>query len=299
MCADLNHVEILRSGPAAWNVWREKNPSTVPDLAGIALSLGERQVCPSNGRPINLKSARLEDTTFHFATLVAADLEAASMSRADLLHARLRQANLAAANLSHARLDYSDLSEANLTQANLRGASLRFATLSNANLEAACFSGADLAYAQFGHANLGSANLSGARLDYADFAGANLKKTNLRGASLQHAKNLTSQQLEESQGNASTILPPHLQVSWSVARRQTVARERCDPTTKVNVRRESTYKTPIWIAGALLALVTFSYVWKNIGEVVPLTISSTPRESLTELSPHVRHHGAGLFVTCS
>ena len=165
MCADLNHVEILRSGPAAWNVWREKNPSTVPDLAGIALSLGERQVRPSNGRPINLKSARLQDTTFHFATLVAADLEAASMSRADLLHARLRQANLAAANLSHARLDYSDLSEANLTQANLRGASLRFATLSNANLEAACFSGADLAYAQFGHANLGSANLSGARLE--------------------------------------------------------------------------------------------------------------------------------------
>ena len=129
MCADLNHVEILRSGPAAWNVWREKNPSTVPDLAGIALSLGERQVCPSNGRPINLKSARLEDTTFHFATLVAADLEAASMSRADLLHARLRQANLAAANLSYARLDYSDLSEATLTQANLRGAESAFRDL--------------------------------------------------------------------------------------------------------------------------------------------------------------------------
>ena len=56
-----NHAEILRSGPTAWNAWRENNPSTIPDLAGIALNLSERQMGPISGGPINLRSARLQD----------------------------------------------------------------------------------------------------------------------------------------------------------------------------------------------------------------------------------------------
>jgi uncharacterized protein YjbI with pentapeptide repeats len=103
---------------------------------------------------------------------------------------------------------------------------LRFATLSAANLEAADMSAADLAYARLDRANLKAANLSYAVLDYADFAGTNLSKVNLCGASLQHAKNLTQSQIKESTGNASTILPPHLQgsVSWSPARSPTIER---------------------------------------------------------------------------
>ena len=235
---------------------------------------------PSNGGPINLKSARLQDAVFPFAILSAAKLEAVDMSGADLVHARFDHANLSAANLSCARLDYADLSEANLTNVNLRGASLRFATLSTANLEAAQLSGADLAYARFDHANLCAADLSGARLDYADFDGADLRKTNLRGASLQHAKNLTREQFEESRGSASTILPPHLQepVSRSVAKRQTTAAEPCDPrprpqvTTKLDVPKGDSYTQSIWIARALLlgALVTLGFAWKHLDEALPV-----------------------------
>jgi hypothetical protein len=305
LSCDRNHAEILRGGPTAWNAWRKQNPTTVPELAGIALKLGEHRMGPLNGEPINLKSARLQDAVLRFATLVAADLEAADMTRADLAHGRFNRANLSAANLSGACLNYADFAGANLSKVNLRGASLRFATLSAADLQAARLSGADLAYARFDHANLGAADLSGARLHYADFAGANLKKTNLRGASLHHAKNLTREQLEQSEGSASTILPPHLQesVSWSVAKRQTrsTALERYDPrprpqpTTKLDVPTRGTYKQRIWVSGALFlgVLVTIGIVWKHIDEAVLVTASieqrgseqSLPRASLQDTIP--------------
>jgi Pentapeptide repeats (8 copies) len=82
LCPDSNHAEILRSGPAAWNAWRETNPTTVPDLAGVALKFSQRQMGPSNGGPINLSSARLHNAVFRFAILSAARLELADMSGA-------------------------------------------------------------------------------------------------------------------------------------------------------------------------------------------------------------------------
>jgi uncharacterized protein YjbI with pentapeptide repeats len=305
LSSDFDHAEILRRGPKAWNAWREKNPSTVPDLAGIALKLSERQMGPANGGPINLKSARLQDAFLRFATLSAGDLEAADMSGADLMHARFDQANLRAANLSNALLDHSDLARANLTKVNLCGASLPFATLSAADLEAADMSGADLVHARFDDANLSAANLSDALLDHADFSGANLTKVNLSGASLYHAKNLTQAQLEESIGSDSTILPPHLRgsVSWSVARSQTetTALERRDLRPRARHTADldvphissynwpvSSYNWPVWIAGVLLiggALVTTGFVWRHMNEAVPVDTSgaqSGSAESLTE-----------------
>jgi len=270
-------VEILRSGPKAWNAWREKNPSTVPDLACIALKASERQMGPINGGPINLKSACLQDAGLRFATLSAADLEAANMSGADLAHARLNQANLSAANLSNALLDHADFAGANLTKVNLCGASLRSATLSTADLEAADMSGADLLHARLNQANLSAANLSNALLDHADFASANLTKVNLCGASLRHAKNLTQSQLEETIGSDSTILPPHLRgsVSWSVDRSQTETtalerrdlRPRARHTADVDVPPISSYNRPVWIVAVLLiggALVTTGLVWQHM-----------------------------------
>jgi Pentapeptide repeats (8 copies) len=133
---DPNHAEILRSGPKAWNAWREENPSTVPDLAGIALKASERQMGAINGGPINLKSACLQDAGLRFTTLSAADLEGSDMSGADLAHARLDRANLTAANLSNALLDHADFAGANLTKANLCGASLHHAkNLTQSQLE--------------------------------------------------------------------------------------------------------------------------------------------------------------------
>jgi hypothetical protein len=291
LSSDLNHSEILRSGPKVWNAWRETNPSTIPDLAGVALKLSERQMGPANGGPINLKSARLQDAFLRFATLSTADLEAANLSGADLVHARFGHANLSAANLSNALLDHADFARANLTKVNLCGASLRFATLSGADLEAANMSSADLVHARFDEANLSNANLSNALLDHADFAGANLTKVNLCGASLYYAQNLTPAQLEESTGSDSTILPPHLReiVSWSVARSQTgtMALEprdlpRSRHATDVDIPHITSYPEPVWRVGVLLiggALVVTGFVWWHLNEAVPVDTSHAQTES--------------------
>jgi hypothetical protein len=124
LSSDPGHFEIFRRGPKAWNAWREQNPTTIPQLAGIALKLSERQMGPANGGPINLKAARLQDAFLRFATLSAGNLEAADLSGADLVHARFDNADLSAANLSNAKLDHADFSGANLRNVNFSGASL-------------------------------------------------------------------------------------------------------------------------------------------------------------------------------
>ena len=212
-----HHAEILRGGPEAWNAWRKKRPSTIPHLTGIVLAASERELGGTRGAPINLKSARLQEAVFRFATLSAANLQAADLAHADLVHARLTDANLSEATLQGAALDHADFSGAILRHADLRGASLRFATLTGADLQGADLSGADLAHARLAHCNLAGANLRGAVLDYADFAGADLSEADLSGARLHNVRNLLTPQLEESLGDAATILPSHLRgcVPWS------------------------------------------------------------------------------------
>jgi uncharacterized protein YjbI with pentapeptide repeats len=82
-----------------------ENPAVVPNLTGIALSVGERQMGPINGGPINLSSARLRHASLRFAMLTGADLSTAGLWDADLSDARLDRANLAGADLSEALLD--------------------------------------------------------------------------------------------------------------------------------------------------------------------------------------------------
>ncbi len=107
-----------------WNAWRRQDPSILPNLAGIVLTLGERQMGSVNGGPINLSFARLRQACLRFATLTSANLEGADVSDADLSDARLEDANLSGADLSDAFLDRADLAGAGLAGANLCGTSL-------------------------------------------------------------------------------------------------------------------------------------------------------------------------------
>jgi Pentapeptide repeats (8 copies) len=121
---DSSHIEFLRRGPRSWNAWRAENPAVVPNLTGIALSAGERQMGPINGGPINLSSARLRHASLRFATLTGADLSTADLWDADLSDARLDRANLCGADLREALLDRADFTGANIAGANLSGARL-------------------------------------------------------------------------------------------------------------------------------------------------------------------------------
>ena len=124
MNADSEHIELLRRGPRFWNEWRAENPSITPNLVGVTLSIGDRQMGPINGGPIDLAYARLRHAFLRFATLTGANLQGADLADTDLREARLEGANLAGADLSGAVLTGADLADADLTSANLCGADL-------------------------------------------------------------------------------------------------------------------------------------------------------------------------------
>jgi uncharacterized protein YjbI with pentapeptide repeats len=178
----LEHVKRLKQGVAAWNAWRDDNP-TVPDLIRADLS-----------------GADLSNANLSGADLTVADLSCANLSGADLTRASLQSANLrGGANLSDANLTGADLlSGADLSDANLTGANLRVANLRDANLRGANLFVANLS-ADMPNANLSDANLSDANLRGANLSGANLLRTNLSGANLSEARlggaNLTEAKL--------------------------------------------------------------------------------------------------------
>jgi uncharacterized protein YjbI with pentapeptide repeats/lipoprotein-anchoring transpeptidase ErfK/SrfK len=153
----------------------------------------------------------------------------------------------------------------------------RACVLAAANLEAADLAGANLTHAGLSEANLRAANLRNARLDYADFAGADLSEANLRGANLQNAKNLTPSQLEQSLGDASTILPEHLQgsVPWSPARSETA---HAAPMLAVpRAAKSCSFRPLLWIAASVWITAFAAAAWWQYGENARSPLPSTDR----------------------
>ena len=133
-----SHVDALRAGPRVWNSWRQKNPSVVPILNDLNVSISERQFGRVQGGPIDLSLAELRRALLDQATLTEANLTGAILTDADLSDARLENSDLRGANLSGASLAYATLSGARLDGANLCGADLRLAQgLTQAQIERA------------------------------------------------------------------------------------------------------------------------------------------------------------------
>jgi uncharacterized protein YjbI with pentapeptide repeats len=105
--ANQEHLNILAKGVEAWNEWRSRNSTIVPDM-------------------------------------VQADLVAHDLCGAQLFKADLRGTNLLTANLEGARLVAADLAGAILKGVNLRRADLSGAYLRSLTLEGACLAGTRL-----------------------------------------------------------------------------------------------------------------------------------------------------------
>ncbi len=168
--ANSAHLEILSRGADAWNDWRRREPTVVPDLS----------------------EARLVQADLERAVLDRADLRRADLSKAQLSHASLEQANLEGATLILADLLGAVLNGANLEGASffgaflfgtrMKAARLHGANLLGASLMGADLSGADLTSAHLMNANFHEANLSGASLVGADLTAASLVGTRVDGA---------------------------------------------------------------------------------------------------------------------
>jgi uncharacterized protein YjbI with pentapeptide repeats len=105
--ANEKQLAMLRQGVEAWNAWRKKNPTLVPDLT----------------------EANLAGADLRWADLTWTSLRAADLSRADLSGANLSQAYLNGANLADANLGGANLSQADLAGANLVGATMPDGTI--------------------------------------------------------------------------------------------------------------------------------------------------------------------------
>ena len=151
--ADSEHLEILKQGSEAWNVWRAKNIFITPCLAGADL------------RHVNLHGAILYKADMRSVNLQDASLKGISLSEADL-----RGADLIAADLSDVKFSHTNLSCAALRGANLRGANLCAADLSGANLALADLRMADLSDTKLTSANLLSAYMAGTLIGNVDLS---------------------------------------------------------------------------------------------------------------------------------
>ena len=180
------HLAKLRQHVAAWNSWREENPTVRIDLAQANLKSANLRDFNLSG--VNLNQAKLTEADISGANLSHAILNGALLDKAVLTAADLSEAHLAKANLREAELEDTDLTAADLTDADLRDATLRIANLNRANLTNAKLSGTNLLGADLQEACLRNARLIGTNLYNADLTGAILHNANLNSANLQGAR---------------------------------------------------------------------------------------------------------------
>lgn len=136
----------------------------------------------------SLDKAQLRDVFANFAELQGASFLSAQLQGAILNMANLQGASLKGAALQGASFFRAQLQGADLDEANLQGASLDGAQLQSASLERAQLQGATLDDAQLQGAYLFSANLQGVSLAGAQLRGALLISAQLQGASLERVQ---------------------------------------------------------------------------------------------------------------
>ncbi|MEM6400032.1 MAG: pentapeptide repeat-containing protein [Cyanobacteria bacterium P01_D01_bin.116] len=190
------HLNILRQGFKVWNLWRRRNPRTIPKLKGADLK--ELNLCKVNLSGMDLSEVDLSGTSLFQANLSGANLYRANLSNAILQETDLSDASLIKANLKNKKFPQTNLSGANLTKANLSGAKFYTHTsLSKTNFSFSNLSGADLSELNLRGNNFSGANLCKANLNITNLSGANLNGANLSEANLEYA-NLRKTQIQEA-----------------------------------------------------------------------------------------------------
>jgi hypothetical protein len=146
--ANPEHVEILKQGVRAWNLWRVGHKSVHPDLSDADLIGAVLTGAVLTGT--NLSHADLSRATF-----VGADLIGADLSRADLSRADFSNADLSRAVISPAVIDNVDFRETNLSHADLSNSLILSVDFSDTVLV-----GADLTGVRLGNTTFAGIDLS-------------------------------------------------------------------------------------------------------------------------------------------
>jgi uncharacterized protein YjbI with pentapeptide repeats len=150
--AESSHVEIVKAGREAFQIWRDQHLGTVLDLGGA-----------------NLSNQNLDGYDLSGAILAQADL-----TSANLANARLEQADLTGAKCERTIFNQADLCSIKYEEATFRGAQF-----TNASLPLGLLRQTDCRDASFGPINFPCVDLSGR-----DFSGCNFASARLPGARL-------------------------------------------------------------------------------------------------------------------
>jgi hypothetical protein len=158
--ASQQHRWLFDDGVLHWNQHRREK-DFVPKFAGMNF-VKEAAKTRLWGRPADI----IGDERVVLAGIdwAFADLQGATLTRADLRHARLIGADLRNASLAGAMLNGADLTDCDLRGANLDGAQFARAQLARANMAGSSMKGANFAWANMTHAIVGAKNLAEANV---------------------------------------------------------------------------------------------------------------------------------------
>lgn len=160
MRSSQQHRWLFDDGVLHWNQ-RKHDSDFLPNFAGINF-VKEAARSRLWGRPADIigdERVLLAGIDWAFA-----DLQGATLTRADLRSARLIGANLRNANLAGALLNGADLTDCDLRGANLDGAQFARTTLVHANLTGASMKNTNFAWANLTHASFAARALQDANL---------------------------------------------------------------------------------------------------------------------------------------
>ena len=165
--ANAEHLHILESGVAVWNIWRSEHPEVTPDLSGVDLT--GRWLQTIDLSRANLRGCMLTVAELERANLCDADLTGGNMTGADLSHVSARGCRLDGVDLSFATLTFADFTEAHMEKCRLSEAILfntipRGARMQGARLRETILTGADLTGADLTGASLQDVITEGAIL---------------------------------------------------------------------------------------------------------------------------------------
>ena len=107
--ANPEHLEILKQGRIAWNMWREENPDVRVDLSNTDLS-----------NEYVDRNKHLEDFDYRHSYHTLPEVHGIIVERANLYDINFDNANLVQTKLSGADLYNSSFKNSDLTKADLR-----------------------------------------------------------------------------------------------------------------------------------------------------------------------------------
>jgi uncharacterized protein YjbI with pentapeptide repeats len=154
--ANPEHLSILKQGVGAWNQWADKHSIVYPHVRADlnGASLERAELRFVHLTEVDLISANLKGADLMGAILTLPDFSGANLVGADFSFAVCMGVNMEGANLEGAKFSFTALNDANLNRANLKGSMLMHTTLNRSDLREADFSNSSLTFAVFSAVDL-------------------------------------------------------------------------------------------------------------------------------------------------